>query len=103
VVGVAKTTTLYTPAAFAELRLAPLPGLSVLPSVRLDWYSVIRRWTVDPRLVARQQIGPSTAANLRVLCKPHDLLAARLAYGDAWMSQFIRMNRPAPLAGPPPE
>jgi len=62
VVGVAKTTTLYTPAAFAELRLAPLPGLSVLPSVRLDWYSVIRRWTVDPRLVARQQIGPSTAA-----------------------------------------
>jgi hypothetical protein len=32
--------------------------------------------------------GPSTAGNLRVTCRFHNALAARQAFGDAWMEQF---------------
>jgi 5-methylcytosine-specific restriction endonuclease McrA len=34
--------------------------------------------------------GPSTVANLRVLCGPHNQLAARLAYGERWMRRYRR-------------
>jgi hypothetical protein len=42
------------------------------------------------------QGGRSTVANLRVLCGFHNDLAARAAFGDAWMDKFTRKtNRPA--------
>jgi hypothetical protein len=50
----------YAPAAFAELRLTPRDGLDVLPSVRVDWNSPIRGWSVDPRLQARWRVAPRT-------------------------------------------
>jgi hypothetical protein len=34
--------------------------------------------------------GPSTVGNLRVLCDAHNRLAARLAYGERWMSRYLR-------------
>jgi hypothetical protein len=34
--------------------------------------------------------GPSTIANLRVLCRNHNVLAARQAFGDEWMNRFTR-------------
>jgi hypothetical protein len=37
--------------------------------------------------------GPSTVANLRVLCRSHNDLAARQAYGDAWMNRYTRASR----------
>ena len=52
--------TLYDPATFAELRWEPLPGLSVLPGVRLDWDRAIRRWSLDPRIGARWEVTPGT-------------------------------------------
>ena len=40
--------------------------------------------------------GRATVENLRVLCGPHNDLAAREAYGDDWMNQFTRRgDRPA--------
>jgi hypothetical protein len=36
-------------------------------------------------VVPRARGGPSTIENLRVLCRPHNLLAARRAFGDAVM------------------
>jgi hypothetical protein len=45
------------------------------------------RVEVDHR-VALALGGSSTAANLRVLCRVHNDLAARRAFGDAWMDQF---------------
>jgi hypothetical protein len=57
----------------------------------------------------RARGGKSTVANLRLLCATHNDLAARQAYGDAWMDRFTgagpvaraRMEpRSAPL--PPP-
>jgi hypothetical protein len=36
--------------------------------------------------------GKPTVANLRVLCSFHNDLAARAAYGDAWMDQFTRRS-----------
>ena len=32
--------------------------------------------------------GASTVANLRLCCRPHNLIAARRIFGDAWMDQF---------------
>jgi hypothetical protein len=43
---------------------------------------------------------------IRILCRRHNLLAARQAFGDEWMSRFIRIpatDEPAPaLANAPP-
>jgi TonB family protein len=59
-IGTVQEVTLYQPAAFAEVRIAPLPDLAFLPGVRVDWYRDIRRWTVDPRLLVRWQPLPGT-------------------------------------------
>jgi hypothetical protein len=40
--------------------------------------------------------GPSTADNLRIACRVHNLVAARQTFGDEWMDRF---TRPAPLRG----
>jgi hypothetical protein len=40
--------------------------------------------------------GASTIENVRVLCSSHNLLAARRAFGDAWMDQFTRRGRADP-------
>ena len=34
--------------------------------------------------------GPSTADGVRLLCKPHNLLAARLVFGNRWMDRYTR-------------
>lgn len=52
--------TLYDPAAFAELRLSPREDLSILPSLRLDYDSGIRRWSLDPRLMVRYTVADGT-------------------------------------------
>jgi hypothetical protein len=59
-IGAQLRIPLYQPAAFAELRWAPTPNLSILPGVRADWYSAIHQWTVDPRLLARWEVIPGT-------------------------------------------
>lgn len=46
-----------------------------------------RRVQVD-HVVPRAQGGPSTVENLRLLCQPHNLLAARRVLGEEWMEQF---------------
>jgi hypothetical protein len=50
--------------------------------------------------------GSATVDEIRILCRRHNLLAARQAFGDEWMSRFIRIpatDEPAPaLANAPP-
>jgi len=53
------------------------------------------RLEVD-HLVPRGRGGPSTVDNCRILCRSHNLEAARLAYGDAHMDLFAPRN---PVAG----
>jgi hypothetical protein len=36
--------------------------------------------------------GPTTVENTRLACKPHDQLAARRVFGDAWMDRFARVK-----------
>jgi TonB family protein len=62
VFGVEQDVTLYEPAAFAELRIELPDGLTVLPSVRADYYRQIDDWTVDPRLVVRFEPPPGGTA-----------------------------------------
>jgi hypothetical protein len=40
--------------------------------------------------VARALGGPSTIENVRLACAAHNQLAARRAFGDAWMDRFVR-------------
>lgn len=40
--------------------------------------------------IARARDGPTTAKNLRLLCRMHNDLAARRTFGDDWMDQFTR-------------
>jgi 5-methylcytosine-specific restriction endonuclease McrA len=55
--------------------------------------------------IPRARGGPSTAKNLRLLCRMHNDLAARQAFGDQWMDQFTRNPRkdaaPRPTTGLP--
>jgi len=39
-------------------------------------------------VIPRARGGPSTAENCRLLCRVHNNLAARFAYGDDWMDRF---------------
>ena len=57
------------------------------------------RLEVD-HVIPRGKGGPSTAGNCRILCKPHNLEAARQAYGDAHMDLFTGR---VPTAGEPVE
>jgi len=38
--------------------------------------------------IPRARAGPSTADNVRLLCRFHNDLAARRAFGDEWMDRF---------------
>jgi hypothetical protein len=44
-------------------------------------------------VVPRARGGASTIDNVRILCRAHNDLAARLAFGDAWMNKFTRKRR----------
>jgi hypothetical protein len=46
-------------------------------------------------VVPRGRGGPSTVANCRVLCNPHNIEAARAEYGNAVMERYAR----SPIAG----
>ena len=51
------------------------------------------RLEVD-HVVPRGKGGPSTVENCRILCRSHNLEAARQAYGDAHMDLFTRGRSP---------
>lgn len=44
--------------------------------------------------------GVATVERCRLLCKAHNDLAARQAYGDAWMDRYTRGLRPGASCGP---
>lgn len=45
--------TRYRPGAYAMLELSPMRGVRLLPSVRGDYSSELKEWTVSPRFAAR--------------------------------------------------
>jgi hypothetical protein len=59
-------------------------------------------------VVPRARGGPSTVGNLRLLCAGHNQLAARRAFGDAWMdrcviasrSELLTLPEEAPIVAP---
>jgi hypothetical protein len=52
---------------------------------------------VTPRALG----GPSTIDNARVLCKPHNLLAARRIFGDTCIERYSRRGASGGTAAPP--
>jgi 5-methylcytosine-specific restriction endonuclease McrA len=45
--------------------------------------------------------GPSRISNVRLLCRDHNQLAARLVYGDRWMDRYSRRPPAAVTAARP--
>ncbi len=56
----AQTGTLWSPGAFAELRILPREGLALVPSLRVDHTSAIGRTSLDPRFAVRWTAAPGT-------------------------------------------
>jgi len=48
---------LHSPAAFMEAVWSPVGGLELIPGARVDYYSEMQRYTVDPRLRLRYDLG----------------------------------------------
>ncbi len=46
--------------SYLELLYTPIEALELLPSLRLDYYQAIERWTVDPRFITRWTATPGT-------------------------------------------
>jgi TonB family protein len=53
--------TTWHPAMYLEATWEPARGVTVTPGVRLDRYSELSRWTLDPRLAARWEVARGTA------------------------------------------
>ncbi len=49
----------YLPATYGELELTPWKGARIIPGVRLDYTKVTGRWDLAPRVVVRQDVGPT--------------------------------------------
>ncbi len=107
------TATLFQPAAFLELVFEPLPGLTLTPSLRVDHYSEIGRWTFDPRLAAAWEIVPGTLVKAGVgyfqqpptpdqsspvAGNPH-LLASRSSHSSLGLEQRILDGLSVELVG----
>jgi TonB family protein len=56
----ARTYNFFRPAAYLEAIWSPTDRLTLVPGGRVDYIGDIRRWTVDPRLTARYQLGETT-------------------------------------------
>jgi len=54
-----ETGTNYYPATYAELELTPWKGARIIPGVRLDNTKITDRWDLAPRIVVRQDVGPT--------------------------------------------
>jgi hypothetical protein len=55
-------------------------------------------WLEIDHVVPRGRGGPSTVSNCRVLCRAHNLEAARQVYGDEYMDLFTAWTPRAPTA-----
>ncbi len=53
-------TTIARPAVYLEADAQLIDPLSVIVGARLDWFNEIEAWTVDPRLVLRYALTPTT-------------------------------------------
>jgi hypothetical protein len=51
-------------------------------------------------VVPRARGGPPTVENCRLLCRAHNQLSARLAFGDGWMDRYGRKAPERDAAGP---
>jgi TonB family protein len=59
-VQVHRTLNFLRPGAYLEGVWQPAAPLSIVPGLRVDYIGDIERWTVDPRITARYELGPTT-------------------------------------------
>jgi TonB family protein len=49
----------FTPAGYVDLELTPWRGARIVPGVRLDYTKATDRWDFAPRVIVRQDVGPT--------------------------------------------
>jgi len=59
-IGTETSGTSHSPATYLELALRPIPEVTLLPSVRAQYFPDIDAWAVDPRLSARWELDADT-------------------------------------------
>lgn len=84
-VVVRATDTAVRPAAYLESILEPLDGWTLIPGLRLDYFGLSDRWTIDPRLATRYALSDST----------------RLKAGVGMFSQAPELNETSEAIGNP--
>ena len=85
------STTLFLPAAFAELELVPWQGARVVPGLRVDYDSTTERWDTAPRLSMRQALTsdfPMTTlkAGVGLFHQPPSVLDTASVFGQEGLS-----------------
>jgi hypothetical protein len=65
-IGLSADGTRTVSAAYAELDVRPIPPLLLVPGVRADYDGQLRAFSVDPRLVARYEVGGGTTLKAAV-------------------------------------
>lgn len=60
-IGATRSSLFSDPALFLDMLIEPTPRLSLIPGVRVDYWSLIDAWAVDPRLSGRYQLFEATA------------------------------------------
>src|SRR4029079_17967347 len=52
----------WQPGVFVEAELTPMPGLTILPGLRFDYFDLTGQFLLQPRLTARWQVAPMWTA-----------------------------------------
>ncbi len=87
---------LVNPGLYAEVTLKPHPRVTVTPGLRFDYFNLLRRWTLDPRLSARLQLSPLTWLKLGAGLYAQD--PAVQDYFSAFGNDRLRLERAAHLS-----
>lgn len=53
------SSSVYTPAAYADFEVAPFKGTRIVPGFRADYTKQIKNWDLSPRVVFRQDLTTS--------------------------------------------
>jgi hypothetical protein len=85
---------LVSPAAYVEMSVRPGPRVLLVPGVRVDYFDQLGRWSVDPRLGARWQVGPTTTlkGGVGLFTQPPQYWEALVPLGNPDLSPYHALH-----------
>lgn len=82
------------PGAYVELAIRPTPRVTILPSLRADYYGDLHDVTLDPRLSTRAQVGPTTTlkSGVGIYSQPPEYWQALDVIGNPRLEAFHALH-----------